>query len=93
MEVKQITEQNPWWEDKKRIDEDEKIKETLSKTHRLEYTFEDGNSLIIGPRQVGKTTFLKLFIKDLIDKGTDSKRILYFSCEAIKNFKDIIEVI
>ena len=93
MEIKQITEQNPWWEDKAKINEDEKVKEVLLKTKKIEYSFEDENALIIGPRQVGKTTFLKLFIKNLIDKGIDSKRLLYFSCETIKDFNEIIEIV
>nr|CBH39610.1 hypothetical protein BSM_30890 [uncultured archaeon] len=93
MELRQITEQNPWWEDRERIKEDEKVKEALSKRQKIEFSFENENTLIIGPRQVGKTTFLKLFIKNLIDNGVDSKRILYFSCETIKDFKDLVEIV
>ena len=62
MELRQITEQNPWWEDRERIKEDEKVKEALSKRQKIEFPFKNENTLIIGPRQVGKTTFLKLFI-------------------------------
>ena len=93
MELIQITEQNPWWEDKEKINEDEKVKEALSKRQKIEYPFKNENTLIIGPRQVGKTTFLKLFIKYLIDKGVDSKRILYFSCETIKDFNEVVEIV
>lgn len=92
MEIRQITEQNPWWEDKEKINEDEKVKEVLSKRQKIEYPFKKENTLIIGPRQVGKTTFLKLFIKNLIDNGANPKRILYFSCETIKDFNDITEI-
>ncbi len=93
MELRQITEQNPWWEDRERIKEDEKVKEALSKRQKIEFAFKNENTLIIGPRQVGKTTFLKLFIKNLIDNGVDSKRILYFSCETIKDFNDLVEIV
>ena len=93
MEIRQITEQNPWWEDKARINEDEKVRESASRTHKIENKFSEENMLMIGPRQVGKTTFIKLRIKNLIENGVDPKRTLYFSCEVIKDFSDIIEIV
>ncbi|MBA5941915.1 MAG: type I 3-dehydroquinate dehydratase [Methanophagales archaeon] len=36
MELIQITEQNPWWVDREKINEDEKVKEALSKRHKIE---------------------------------------------------------
>lgn len=92
MEISQLTEQNPWWIDKARILEDSKIKEALSRKHKITYEFEEKNTLLVGPRQVGKTTFLKLFIKHLIDSNTDPKRILYFSCEPLRDFNELIEI-
>lgn len=52
MEQRQITEQNPWWEDKERINEDEKVREAISKVF--------GRKLIfilkaLGSRSNGKT--------------------------------------
>ena len=41
MELRQITEQNPWWEDRERIKEDEKVKEALSKRQKLVFAFEN----------------------------------------------------
>lgn len=93
MEIRQITEQNPWWEDKSRIGEDEKVKESTARSHKIQNTFSEDNELMIGPRQVGKTTFIKLYIKNLIEKGVDPKRILYFSCEVLKDFSDILEIV
>lgn len=93
MDIRQITEQNPWWEEKNRINEDDKVKEAISRTPRVPYSFKEENTLIVGPRQVGKTTFLKLFIKDLIDGGADPKRILYFSCETLKDFNEVVEIV
>ncbi len=93
MEIKQITEQNPWWGNKERIAEDEKVIEGSSKKHPVKYDFPEENTLIIGPRQVGKTTYLKLFIKHLIEKGIDPKRILYFSCDMIRDFEEISEIV
>jgi uncharacterized protein len=64
-----------------------------SKSTRIEYEFPQQNFIYIGPRQVGKTTFLKLFIKQLIDKGINPKNLLYFSCELISNYTELVEII
>ncbi|RCV63730.1 Transposase [Methanophagales archaeon] len=37
MELRQITEQNPWWEDKERINEDEKVRGAVSKRQKIEF--------------------------------------------------------
>lgn len=93
MEINQLTEQNPWWIDKEKINNDEKVQEALSKKHKFLPKFQKGNFLIIGPRQVGKTTYLKLIIRELLAKGIDSKRFFYLSCEPFKNFEEIIEIV
>lgn len=93
MEIRQITEQNPWWEDKKAIEQDEKVKEALAKEDKMKLPYCEGNFLIIGPRQVGKTTYLKLCIKELLEKEVDPRRIVYFSCETLRAFEEIIEII
>lgn len=93
MELEQITEQNPWWENKNNINKDEKVQEALSKKHKLLYPLERNNTLLIGPRQVGKTTFLKLTLKKLVDSGISPKNLVYLSCEPIKKFNNIIEMV
>ena len=37
-----------------------------------------------GPRQVGKTTLVKITIKDLPDKNTNPINILYYACDLIR---------
>jgi len=85
--------QNPWWRDKDEIYNDEKIKAVFSKKNPLRYFFKKGNKVIIGPRQVGKTTYLKLSILDLLEKGINSRNVMYFSCDLLRNYKEIVEVI
>lgn len=92
MREEDLVVQNPWWADKKRIYEDEKVKRALERRHRLLYDFEGGNFLIVGPRQVGKTTYLKLLVKGLVDKA-NPRNILYFACDLLKNNEEIVEVI
>jgi len=54
--------------------------------------FEKGNFLIIGPRQVGKTTSLKLAILDLLE-SVPPENVLYFSCEPLLKKEDIFELV
>ncbi|MDI6819851.1 MAG: ATP-binding protein [Candidatus Hodarchaeaceae archaeon] len=84
--------QNPWWADKTRIREDEKVKNAMGRKHRLLYGFEPGNCLVVGPRQTGKTTYLKLMVNDLLEK-VNPKNILLFACDMLRDGDDIIEVI
>ncbi|RLG70127.1 MAG: ATP-binding protein [Candidatus Iainarchaeum archaeon] len=93
MEIAQLTEQNPWWLNKEKILQDDKVREALSKEKEIKYSFEEKNTLLIGPRQVGKTTFVKLFIKHLLERGVEPKRVLYFSCELLRDFKEIIDIV
>lgn len=89
-----IREQNPWWIAKNKILDDEKVKEALSRKNKLLYQFEEkSNILFFGPRQTGKTTFFKLLIYDLLNKGIDPKKIFYFSCEILRNFEEITELL
>ncbi|OYT53470.1 MAG: hypothetical protein B6U72_05830 [Candidatus Altiarchaeales archaeon ex4484_2] len=85
--------QNPWWKNPNVIEDDEKVEEALNKKQKVTYPFNlTQNTLVLGPRQVGKTTMLKLFIHDLIKRGVNPRDILYFSCEPLSKKQDIIEV-
>ncbi|MFH1246838.1 MAG: ATP-binding protein [Candidatus Micrarchaeota archaeon] len=86
--------QNPWWRDKTAIDKDEKIEEALGKKPIISYEFLDKSNLIIlGPRQVGKTTMLKFFVRNLLQKGINPRNVLYFSCELLKDKNEIITLL
>jgi len=89
MEQKLIL-QNPWWKNKGAIEEDAKVKIALSKRQMVEYDFRPKNTILLGPRQVGKTTFLKLMIRDMISKNIAPKKLIYFSCEPLNNKDDLI---
>jgi len=92
MEVELLAKQNPWWKNKDEIEKDEKIQQAQARKHRLKQSFEKGNILIIGPRQVGKTTHLKQSIQELL-KTTPPQNILYFTCEPLSKKDDIIELV
>lgn len=92
--------QNPWWENKYAIKEDEKIKEFS----RLKFKYIPKALLSIkpvggdihvisGPRQTGKSTALKLYIKNALESGVPPRKIFYFNCDAISTTKELIDLI
>ncbi len=87
--------QNPWWKNKSEIEKDEKVAEALKRSPKVIYIFkEKSNKIILGPRQVGKTSMLKLLIYDLIiNKQINPTDICYFSCEPLKTKNDLINVL
>lgn len=80
--------QNPWWIDSKKIYDDENVKKGKIYIPSLSQ-----NSLILGPRQVGKTTFIKLTIKNFLEKGVKPEKILFFSCDALSKKEELIELV
>ncbi|WP_258085054.1 ATP-binding protein [Thermococcus thermotolerans] len=85
--------QNPWWSDEDSIYLDERVKRALSKKPRLFYRFEPVNKVLIGPRQVGKTTYMKLSILNLIESGVNPRNILYFSGDLLRDYKEIVSLV
>lgn len=90
--------QNPWWLDEKSIQEDRQIKE-LEKNkfiflneEFLEHSFLDGVYIVTGPRQIGKTTHLKLLIQNKITKDT-RENFLYFNCDILGTKQEIADLV
>jgi predicted AAA+ superfamily ATPase len=107
MELEKLIEQNPWWREPANIQTDNKIREALDS----KYTWEPRMIAFIGldrdviytlrgPRQVGKTTFVKFIIEKLllgraigVYKPIDPRAIFYFTCDLIASPKELVEVI
>jgi len=90
MDFSDVEELNPWWSTPSAISDDPKIMEL--RTSGFQWTpaalrrFDldrDRVYTLRGPRQVGKTTLLKLLVRDLLDHGTDPKHILYLTCDLV----------
>ena len=98
--MKELEILNPWWYEEGWEREDKHLKEWKSEKIRWIPRWIKKISLtpfslnfVIGPRQVGKTTGLKLLIKNLIERGVDPKEIVYVDVGLIPDlarFKEIL---
>lgn len=91
--ISQMNFQNPWWVDKKSIYEDEQVKKALLCNPKFIPSPLQESVLLMGPRQVGKTTFLKTSIMNLLERGVEPTKILFFSCESLKDKEDLISLL
>lgn len=96
MEIQELTRQNRWWTDKNLIEEDKDLrKRKTSKVDwspRLHFFFkfnEDAIYTLRGPRQVGKTTLVKIMIKELLETGIQPRRIFYWTCDLVGGSKEL----
>jgi predicted AAA+ superfamily ATPase len=101
----QIRESNQWWKARENIKRDEKITEWEKSTirydprlrHKIRYDFEPDNTVVYtlrGPRQVGKTTLIKLQIRDfLIEGDVWPWNIFYYSFDLVSSRSELVEVI
>lgn len=89
---------NPWWEHKNAIDLDKHIRalqrfKYIYDSPLLKKDFKTGSLYTIrGPRQIGKTTFLKLFIKEKL-KSIPKENIFYWSCDNLASKEDLIKLL
>jgi uncharacterized protein len=92
---------NPWWTDSEKFIRDDALlrleaSPVFFKNPLLDTLPLTGRPfhIIRGPRQVGKTTFLKLLIKKaLVQELFKSNQIAFFSCESLEKFSDMIATI
>ena len=98
---KEIFKLNPWWENPSLIKKDVKLEElgemsfqwTPPIINKINLNV-DAIYSIRGPRQVGKSTAIKLMIKDLLlKKKVNSFNIFYFIAERLGSFENLIRII
>ncbi|MBN2542950.1 ATP-binding protein [bacterium] len=94
-----LLQQNPWWESPDAIEKDSKIQD--KEKSAIDYISNIFNEIplegkgvltIRGPRQIGKSTLLKLLIKKLIKNKIDPRSIFYFSFNLLDKPEQIVEV-
>lgn len=91
---------NPWWKGKGHINEDRHMREFEGKKYKWKpellvkiKLLPDNIFTLRGPRQVGKTTLIKLLIRDLLDKGMDEKSIFFWNCDELLDFRELSSIL
>jgi predicted AAA+ superfamily ATPase len=94
-----IYSQNPWWEWENWETRDRDLRKYNESRVKWRPSWIDKVSLepssmniVMGPRQVGKTTGVKLLISELL-KGRSSGSIFYFSCDLASDSKELRDVL
>ncbi len=100
MSLPDFVEYNPWWLRAKAIDEDERIIEWEASRFkwapRLGETFDFNLDIVFvlrGPRQVGKTTLLKLKIREQIRAGVEPRHVFYYPCDLVEGPERLVKII
>lgn len=91
--------QNPWWVNRKNIEDDVKIRRLKNRRFIYEPRLFGSSDLnrdavytLRGARQVGKTTLVKLIIRDLLSKETPPRNIFYYSMDLVKDNKELFDI-
>ncbi|MEE8480553.1 MAG: ATP-binding protein [Desulfobacterales bacterium] len=94
---------SPWWDESDWARNDRSLKRVrsanfsfrhLSQELRRPENLPPGSiSIKRGPRQVGKTTELKLLVNDLLSAGIPPRNIAYYPCDDIIHFRELTELI
>ena len=100
MDIKDYVIQNPWWKGKEYIKDDRHLRNYFELKYRWlppilkeAELIPDNIFTIRGPRQVGKTTLVKLMIKSLIEDGIDERSVFYATCDIILDYRELLELI
>lgn len=89
---------NPWWEDKETIRFDKHLNELKNFKYiyynpLLNKAFKPGNIYTIrGPRQIGKTTFLKQLIKQKL-QTINKEHIFYWTCDNLTSKEELLSLL
>ena len=90
--VKVLNRYNPWW-DGRAISEGKTILFKRGDFYEISRNLNRKEIVsIVGPRRVGKTILIHQLIKELLDKGIDSKKILYLSVDEVEFVKGSVEL-
>ncbi len=91
---------NPWWIDGTEIDNDLKIiefeKSCIKYQHPVLKKFDLNQDVIYtlrGSRQIGKSTILKLLIRDLLRKKSNPRNIFFFPGDYLRDYKELYSVL
>ncbi|MGC9104214.1 MAG: ATP-binding protein [Candidatus Methanodesulfokora sp.] len=90
-----MEEQNPWWKSKDLTNDPDLRKWYESRIKWIPKIINEiklepfSLNFIFGPRQVGKTTLVKLVIKKLLESVEDPRSIFYYRCDRLSDYKEL----
>ncbi len=97
--IDSLHDQNPWWKKREAIVQDKHLtkleKSRIKWQPRIKYKFDLDKDIVYtlrGPRQIGKTTLLKIIINELLNK-VDPRLVLYYTCDLINNPQELVDVL
>lgn len=95
-----LAEDNPWWKSPKEIEKDHEIMEWeqsfIKWIPRIIHTFDLNSDLMYslrGPRQIGKTTLVKLQIREFLKNGVSPWNIMFYAFDIDNTPKDLVDTI
>ncbi len=97
--ISDVFSQSPWLEDPDWEVKDRNLRRIQESSIRFRHLSPQflihlkGINIIRGPRQVGKTSELKLLIRDALHSGCAPESVVYFSCDNVLNRKELSEII
>lgn len=91
---------NPWWKSKDKINEDLKIvdweQSNIKYDPRIRRRFNYDEDIVYslrGPRQVGKTTLIKLQIREFLQNKIQPWNIMYYTFDLENSPQDVVDVV
>ncbi len=101
--LERLISKSPWWRDGAWEEHDRTLKGVRTAGFSFRHLPADlrtvenlppgSINIIRGPRQVGKTTELKLLVSDLVSMGVLPRNIAYYPCDDIIHFRELIDLI
>lgn len=95
-----MEEQNPWWKGREFVKEDPDLRKwhesRIRWIPRLCETVElkpFSLNFLFGPRQVGKTTLVKLIIEKILESQVDPRAVFYYRCDRLSDHGELYELI
>lgn len=88
MELAKISDQNPWWKFGREFEYHDPDLLRYNRSHlQLSRRYLQPNlgnvTVLVGPRQVGKTCVMKIAIRELLRKNVNPRTVFFMNCEAL----------
>jgi predicted AAA+ superfamily ATPase len=94
--IEELVKQNPWWvKGEAALETDPHLQEL--KKQQFIYHFEaepkSGINVFRGPRQVGKTTWLKSLIKEHLARTKEPLGVFFYSCDLVQRPAELADIL